>query len=344
VLVGRRQNPPESDRLATARAIAPNLAAVADAIQAAPVKPEEDPPAPVGPLSEPPSVPMPSFPVARSVPLPGYDVASTSPIKPPAAAVPAQSPEARTEDADPVETAQKPLSDQLPEPLLAWANSLDLAKLSPEDESRLGACLHRIVLSHLKPVEEGPLVERALEAARRVGDSGLTLTVLDSDVVSGFSLPGGHIYLCRGLIDLIGSDEDYALEFVIGHEVAHLKLKHALKTVAANAVEARRRGIDTFNQFLVPIALGYRNALEFEADSWVYKWMITQPDYSKRMCLAFLRKFRDYAERQKFASGGKEPDQDFPLFENHFRAHPAARDRLRRLESFSAEPATRVVK
>ena len=109
--------------------------------------------------------------------------------------------------------------------------------------------------------------------------------------------------------------------------------------VAANAVEARKRGIDTLNQFLVPIALGYRNAPEFEADAWIYRRMISQPDATKRTCLAFLRKLRDYAERQKFGAGRKPPDKDFPLFENHYRAHPAARDRLRRLESVAAAAA-----
>jgi predicted Zn-dependent protease len=262
------------------------------------------------------------------------------------APAPGREPEVQAREAEPAPTGpQQPLSDQLPESVLAWANSLDLAQLRPEDELRLGACLHQIVLSHLQPIEEGPLVERAIEAARRVSGSDLAVTILDSDAVSAFSFPGGRIYLCRGLFDFISSDEDYALEFVIGHEVAHLKLKHALKTVAANATQARRRGIDTFNQFLVPIALGYRDALEFEADAWIYRWMITQPDYSKRMCLAFLRKFRDYAERRKFASGRKVPDREFPLFENHFRAHPAARDRLRRLESFSTEqPAAKAAK
>jgi predicted Zn-dependent protease len=261
------------------------------------------------------------------------------------APTPGREPEAPAREAElEPRGAQAPLSDQLPASVLAWADSLDLAQLGPEDELRLGACLHQIVLSHLQPIEEGPMVERALEVARHVSGSDLAVTILDSDAVTGFSIPGGRINHCPGLFDFIGSDEDYALEFVIGHEVAHLKLKHALKTVAANAAEARRRGIDTLNQFLVPIALGYRDALELEADAWIYRWMITQPDYSKRMCLAFLRKFRGYAERQRFASGRKVPDSEFPLFDNHFRAHPAARDRLRRLESYSAEPAAKAAK
>jgi pSer/pThr/pTyr-binding forkhead associated (FHA) protein len=239
----------------------------------------------------------------------------------------------------PARAAPKPPSDQPPADVVAWANSLDLTSLAPEDEERLGRELRHLVLTHIKPIEEGPWIERAADAARRVNDGDWTITILDSDAVSAFSFPGGQIFVCRGLFDLVGTDEDYILDFAIGHEIAHLSLRHALRTVAANAAEARKRGVDTLNQFLVPIALGYRDAQEFEADAWVYRVMTARPDNTKRMCLAFLRKLRDYAEREKFASGRKAPDKDCPLFENHYRAHPAARERLRRLEAMAKQPA-----
>jgi pSer/pThr/pTyr-binding forkhead associated (FHA) protein len=236
--------------------------------------------------------------------------------------------------------APKRPSDQPAEDVVAWANSLDLNDLTPEDEDRLGRALRQMVLTHIKPLEEGPWIERAADAARRVSDADWTITLLDSDAVSIFSFPGGQIFVCRGLFDLVGTDEDYILESAIGHEIAHLTLKHALRMVAANAAEARKRGVDTLNQFLVPIALGYRDAQEFEADAWIYRVMVARPDNTKRMCLAFLRKLRAYAEREKFGNGRKEPDKDCPLFENHIRAHPAARERLRRLEAMAAAPAT----
>ena len=53
--------------------------------------------------------------------------------------------------------------------------------------------------------------------------------ILDSDVVNAFSIPGGNVYISRGLFDLIGEDEDYALQFAIGHEIAHVDLEHAIK-------------------------------------------------------------------------------------------------------------------
>ncbi len=63
-------------------------------------------------------------------------------------------------------------------------------------------------------------------------DVHYTFTVLESDAVCAFSHPGGYVYVCRGLFNLIGEDEDYALEFAVGHEIAHVDLQHALAGLA----------------------------------------------------------------------------------------------------------------
>ena len=171
-------------------------------------------------------------------------------------------------------------------------------------------------------------------------DIHYTFTVLDSDRVNAFSLPGGFVYVCRGLFDLIGSDEDYALQFVLGHEIAHVDLKHALKCVAPGNAEAKKRGIDTLRQFMVPIGLGYPDEQEFEADAWAYQRMTTRLDRTRRETLAFLRKFQGYSRRNGFVNGRKPPDpkSKFTLVENHFRAHPAAWDRLDRLKALPVKP------
>jgi len=223
---------------------------------------------------------------------------------------------------------------------VAWANSLDLANLKPQDEIRLGNELHRLIVAETPTLGE-PWSARAVEAASRVSNADYTITVLDSDAVNAFSMPGGRIYLCRGVIDMIGTDEDYALEFVIGHEMAHLELKHAPKVVQAGAEGARRQNIDTLNQFLVPIIWGYPDAMEYEADAWIFKRMMTQLGHTPRESLAFLRKFKDYAEKNGFGEGHNmpKPKQETVLVEDHFRGLPAARTRLSRLQSAFKTPA-----
>jgi len=51
--------------------------------------------------------------------------------------------------------------------------------------------------------------------------------LLKADRLNACSLPGGRVYLTRGLYDQITSDDQLAA--VIGHEIAHLKAKDHFK-------------------------------------------------------------------------------------------------------------------
>jgi predicted Zn-dependent protease len=53
--------------------------------------------------------------------------------------------------------------------------------------------------------------------------------VLDSDTVNAFSTPGGLVFITRGLYEQAGSDD--ALAGALGHEIAHITNRDALKIV-----------------------------------------------------------------------------------------------------------------
>ena len=46
-----------------------------------------------------------------------------------------------------------------------------------------------------------------------------TFTVLDTEMINAFAAPGGYIYISRGLLPFLDSEEELA--GVIGHEIAH---------------------------------------------------------------------------------------------------------------------------
>lgn len=50
-------------------------------------------------------------------------------------------------------------------------------------------------------------------------------TVLDSPVVNAFALPGGYVYVTRGLIAL--ANDEAELAGVIGHEIGHVTAAHS---------------------------------------------------------------------------------------------------------------------
>jgi Zn-dependent protease with chaperone function len=167
--------------------------------------------------------------------------------------------------------------------------------------------------------------------------------VLDSDAVCAFSHPGGYIYVCRGLFELVGEDveegEDYALEFVLGHEIAHVDLKHALACL--QDPDLKNSGLGTLPQFYSFIfPLGYLYEQEVEADRWAFERLRHGDRRTRRESLAFLRSFERHAKAHGFGAGRDHLlGKDLSPVENHYRAHPAAQKRLNALTSLAPAAA-----
>lgn len=61
--------------------------------------------------------------------------------------------------------------------------------------------------------------------------------VLDLREVNAFALPGGYIYVNRGLLETVGSDHELA--GVLAHEIAHVALRHSVDQIQ----KAQRTGL-----------------------------------------------------------------------------------------------------
>jgi len=64
-----------------------------------------------------------------------------------------------------------------------------------------------------------------LLAAADQPNTRFTVTILDSAEVNAFALPGGYIYVTRGILALANDKSELAA--VLAHEIAHVVLKHA---------------------------------------------------------------------------------------------------------------------
>ena len=60
-----------------------------------------------------------------------------------------------------------------------------------------------------------------------LADFDYQFKVIDDPVVNAFSLPGGYIYINKGLIDYVQSDDELA--GVMAHEIAHVSHHHSLQ-------------------------------------------------------------------------------------------------------------------
>ncbi|HHS82400.1 MAG TPA: metalloprotease, partial [Devosia sp.] len=77
------------------------------------------------------------------------------------------------------------------------------------------------------------IVSRLLIGAQQP-QSSFTVTILDSPQVNAFALPGGYIYVTRGILALANDSSELAA--VLAHEIAHVVLRHA--QARANRVAA----------------------------------------------------------------------------------------------------------
>ena len=60
-----------------------------------------------------------------------------------------------------------------------------------------------------------------------------TFTVVDSPAINAFALPGGYIYLTRGLLAYL--DDESELAGVLGHEIGHVTARHAAQAYTRQA-------------------------------------------------------------------------------------------------------------
>jgi beta-barrel assembly-enhancing protease len=111
-------------------------------------------------------------------------------------------------------------------------------ELSDRDEAALGLQMVPALLGQQKLLDDPALqqyVNRvglwvALQSERP--SLPWQFAVIDSDAVNAFAIPGGYVFITRGMLALLGSESELA--GVLGHEVSHVVRKHHLRWVYQN--------------------------------------------------------------------------------------------------------------
>lgn len=66
---------------------------------------------------------------------------------------------------------------------------------------------------------------RRPETPAEVRDTPVTFRVLDTEIPNAFALPGGYVYVTRGLLTYLNNEAQLAV--VLGHEIGHVAARHA---------------------------------------------------------------------------------------------------------------------
>jgi len=158
----------------------------------------------------------------------------------------------------------------------------------------------------------------------------------DADFINAFALPGGHIFIGKGIMMLMDSEDELAS--VLGHEVEHVDHYDCNERVA---LEARLRNIPFGDLIHLPIALfqaGYSKEQEMEADRDGTALAVMSgysPEGAVRMFQTFARLDREYV--QKAQSPQEELSQvAIKTIEGYFSSHPQSEDRIHQIQSLIA--------
>lgn len=159
-------------------------------------------------------------------------------------------------------------------------------------------------------------------------------------LINAFSLPGGHVFVGEGLLDLMNSEDQLA--FILGHELEHIDHYHCAERVQ---IEARFRKLNLgIVGELVQIPLevweaGYSKGEELEADREGLRLSVLS-GYSPYGAVTLFQKFNDL--HAEYVIHAKSPEQELSQLavqslEGYFRSHPATSDRIAQVERVIAE-------
>lgn len=153
-------------------------------------------------------------------------------------------------------------------------------------------------------------------------------------LVNAFALPGGHVFIGKGLIQMMESEDELAS--VLGHEVEHIDNYHCVERYQLKA-HAGALG----ELLMLPMELfqaGYGKEQELEADR-DGTWLAVKAGYSPQgaihMFETFGRLHREYVLK------ADSPDQELSKvaiagLEGYFRSHPLPEERISQIEQIIA--------
>jgi predicted Zn-dependent protease len=132
--------------------------------------------------------------------------------------------------------------------------------------------------------------------------------IVDDAAPNAFALPGGFVFVSRGLLVLSNSEDELA--GVIGHEIAHVALRHA-------AARQQVGGSGLMQAFRAPYLMGYSRDLERSADR-VGQGLAGVAGYDPHGITRFLGSL-DASERLRLGA---------PRLPSFFDTHPGTGERI----------------
>jgi len=160
--------------------------------------------------------------------------------------------------------------------------------------------------------------------------------VVDNADINAFALPGGYIYIHRGLLTHMNSEAELAA--VLGHEIGHVTARHAVKqyskaqayqvgTMIASIFLPIPQGASTISNLVaMAVIRGYGRDAELQSDELSIRYL-ARAGYDPNATIGILKtlkRLEDIDNREKKDAGDK-----VEKYHGAFSTHPETENRIR---------------
>lgn len=209
--------------------------------------------------------------------------------------------------------------------------------MSREQEQYIGATQHEEIIKEYGGAYNNPSIQAYVnEIGQKMAkfserqDTAYRFTVLDSPVVNAFALPGGYIYVTRGLLAVANNEAELA--GVLGHEIGHVAARHqasrysqgvltqlgATVLSAAIGMPAASQAIGVGGQLYMS---SYSRGQESESDQLGIRYL-SKAGYDVNAMASFLHNMEVYNSTLAQVEG--KPKAQY----SYFSTHPATGGRI----------------
>ena len=190
-------------------------------------------------------------------------------------------------------------------------NKDEPVRMSTEQEVAIGDSVAKQIERQYKPVEDKHMQERVQLIGNRLAkvcdrkDLIYHFNVLEINDINAVSLPGGWVYIFKGLVEKCKNDDELA--GVIAHEIGHICARHAVKqqetgsimniAMIIASVAGGGQGAQATNLALTSLMAAYSREDEFEADRRAVIYT-TKAGYDPHGLVTFMQTMHE-AEKDK---------------------------------------------
>jgi predicted Zn-dependent protease len=241
----------------------------------------------------------------------------------------------------------------------ATGESSFTAFLSPAAEKQVGAEQHPKLVQEFGGRYDDPKlaayvdrVGQSLAQHSEIKDLQYSFTVIDDDGINAFALPGGYIYVTRGLLTLASNEAELA--GVLGHEIGHVTARHAAQRYSTATATSLGIGVLGVLGAIagVPAQLSdlagsglqtgaavylqsYSRDQELEADRLGVRYM-TAAGYDPDAMVSFFRKLDAYTRLEAEKVGDSDAGDRFDIM----ASHPRTADRVQQASQLAGKAHT----